>query len=347
MYSDVRVINELVQRESAFVDPILREVSKVIVGQDAMVERILIGLLTGGHVLLEGVPGLAKTLTVKTLCDCISAKFQRIQFTPDLLPADVVGTVIYNQQRGEFSAKRGPIFANLVLADEINRAPAKVQSALLEAMQELQVTIGDTTFPLDPPFMVMATQNPIEQEGTYPLPEAQIDRFMLHIKVGYPTREEERKIMERMADAALLAPFRKRKEGAEGAAPNPLAVVPVVSPEQILESRKTVAQVYVDEKIKDYIIDVVVATRDPKKAGMKDLTDMIAHGASPRASIALNLAARAHAFLKHRGYVTPEDIKAVGPDVLRHRIIRTYEAEAEEVSSEQIVKRIFEAVEVP
>jgi len=347
MYSDVRVINELVQRESAFVDPILREVSKVIVGQDMMVERILIGLLTGGHVLLEGVPGLAKTLTVKTLCDCISAKFQRIQFTPDLLPADVVGTVIYNQQRGEFSAKRGPIFANLVLADEINRAPAKVQSALLEAMQELQVTIGDTTFPLDPPFMVMATQNPIEQEGTYPLPEAQIDRFMLHIKVGYPTREEERKIMERMADASLLAPFRKRAQGTEGAAPNPLAVQPVVSTEQILESRKIVAQVYVDEKIKDYIIDVVVATRDPKKAGMKDLTDMIAHGASPRASIALNLAARAHAFLKHRGYVTPEDIKAVGPDVLRHRIIRTYEAEAEEVSSEQIVKRIFEAVEVP
>jgi len=347
MYSDVRVINELVQRESAFVDPILREVSKVIVGQDMMVERILIGLLTGGHVLLEGVPGLAKTLTVKTLCDCISAKFQRIQFTPDLLPADVVGTVIYNQQRGEFSAKRGPIFANLVLADEINRAPAKVQSALLEAMQELQVTIGDTTFPLEQPFMVMATQNPIEQEGTYPLPEAQIDRFMLHIKVGYPTREEERKIMERMADASLLAPFRKRAQGTEGAAPNPLAVQPVVSTEQILESRKIVAQVYVDEKIKDYIIDVVVATRDPKKAGMKDLTDMIAHGASPRASIALNLAARAHAFLKHRGYVTPEDIKAVGPDVLRHRIIRTYEAEAEEVSSEQIVKRIFEAVEVP
>ena len=347
MYSDVRVINELVQRESAFVDPILREVSKVIVGQDMMVERILIGLLTGGHVLLEGVPGLAKTLTVKTLCDCISAKFQRIQFTPDLLPADVVGTVIYNQQRGEFSAKRGPIFANLVLADEINRAPAKVQSALLEAMQELQVTIGDTTFPLEQPFMVMATQNPIEQEGTYPLPEAQIDRFMLHIKVGYPTREEERKIMERMADAALLAPFRKRAQGTEGAAPNPLAVQPVVSSEQILESRKIVAQVYVDEKIKDYIIDVVVATRDPKKAGMKDLTDMIAHGASPRASIALNLAARAHAFLKHRGYVTPEDIKAVGPDVLRHRIIRTYEAEAEEVSAEQIVKRIFEAVEVP
>jgi MoxR-like ATPase len=347
MYSDVRVINELVQRESAFVDPILREVSKVIVGQEMMVERILIGLLTGGHVLLEGVPGLAKTLTVKTLCDCISAKFQRIQFTPDLLPADVVGTVIYNQQRGEFSAKRGPIFANLVLADEINRAPAKVQSALLEAMQELQVTIGDTTFPLDPPFMVMATQNPIEQEGTYPLPEAQIDRFMLHIKVGYPTREEERKIMERMADAALLAPFRKLKEGAEGAAHNPLAVVPVVSPEQILASRKIVAEVHVAEEIKDYIISVVVATRDPKKAGMKDLADMVAHGASPRASIALNLAARAHAFLKHRGYVMPEDIKAVGPDVLRHRIIRTYEAEAEEVTSEQIVKRIFEAVEVP
>ncbi len=347
MYSDVRVINELVQRESAFVDPILREVGKVIVGQDAMVERILIGLLTGGHVLLEGVPGLAKTLTVKTLCDCIHAKFQRIQFTPDLLPADVVGTVIYNQQRGEFSAKRGPIFANLVLADEINRAPAKVQSALLEAMQELQVTIGDTTFPLEQPFMVMATQNPVEQEGTYPLPEAQVDRFMLHIKVGYPTREEERRIMERMADAALLAPFRQRAQGAAGAAPNPLAVQPVVTTEQLLESRKIVAQVYVDEKIKDYIIDVVVATRDPKKAGLRDLGDMIAHGASPRASIALNLAARAHAFLKHRGYVTPEDVKAVGPDVLRHRILRTYEAEAEEVSTEQIVKRIFEAVEVP
>jgi MoxR-like ATPase len=342
MISDVRIINELVQRESAFVDPLLREVGKVIVGQEAMVERILIGLLTGGHVLLEGVPGLAKTLTVKTVCDAISARFSRIQFTPDLLPADVVGTVIYNQQRGEFSAKKGPIFANLVLADEINRAPAKVQSALLEAMQELQVTIGDATFKLEPPFMVMATQNPVEQEGTYPLPEAQLDRFMLHVKVGYPTREEERRIMERMAEATLLAPWRARGEG-----PDPLDVDAVVTPQQLLEARKVVAQVYVDERIKDYLIDVVAATRDPKRAGLRDLGDMIAHGASPRASIALNLAARAHAFLKHRGYVTPEDVKAVGPDVLRHRVLRTYEAEAEEVTSEQIVRRIFEAVEVP
>ena len=343
MYSDVRVIQELVQRESAFVDPIVREVGKVIVGQETMVERILIGLLTGGHVLLEGVPGLAKTLTVKTVCDAIHAKFQRIQFTPDLLPADLVGTVIYNQQRGEFSAKKGPIFANLVLADEINRAPAKVQSALLEAMQELQVTIGDTTYPLEQPFMVMATQNPVEQEGTYPLPEAQLDRFMMHVRVDYPSREEERKIMERMTDALLNGP---RKGEAEGA-PDPLKVNTVVTTEQILAARKVVGQVYVDEKIKDYIISIVVATRDAGKAGMRDLADMIAHGASPRASIALNLAARAHAFLKHRGYVTPEDVKAIGPDVLRHRIIRTYEAEAEEVSSDQIVRRIFDAVEVP
>src|SRR5687768_8845724 len=344
MYSDVRAINEMVQRESAFIDPILHEVKKVIVGQDEMVERILIGLLTGGHVLLEGVPGLAKTLTVKTVCETITAKFQRIQFTPDMLPADVVGTVIYNQQRGEFSAKRGPIFANLVLADEINRAPAKVQSALLEAMQELQVTIGDTTYPLEVPFMVMATQNPIEQEGTYPLPEAQVDRFMLHVKVGYPTREEERKIMERMSDAVLMGPRRTR--GAD-APPDPLEVKHVVGPQQILDARKVVAQVYVDEKIKDYIIDVVTATRDPKRVGQRDLADMIAHGASPRASIALNLAARPHAFVRHRGYVTPEDVKAVGPDVLRHRIIRTYEAEAEEITSETIVRRIFDAVEVP
>ena len=338
MYSDVRAINELIQRESGFIDSILHEIRKVIVGQDAMVERILVGLLTGGHVLLEGVPGLAKTLTVNTLCQTISAKFQRIQFTPDLLPADVIGTVIYNQQRGEFSAKKGPIFTNLVLADEINRAPAKVQSALLEAMQELQVTIGDTTYPLERPFMVMATQNPIEQEGTYPLPEAQVDRFMLHVKVGYPTPEEERKIMERMADRQLL--------GGGGVA-DPLAVSTVVTPKQIMDARKIVGQVYVDEKIKDYIIDVVTSTRDPKRAGLADLVDMIAHGASPRASIALNVASRAHAFIKHRGYVTPEDVKAIGPDVLRHRIIRTYEAEAEEVTSEQIVRRIFETIEVP
>ena len=340
MYSDVRAINELVERESAFIDAIVSEVGRVIVGQDHMVERLLIGLLTSGHVLLEGVPGLAKTLTVRTLCDTVSAKFQRIQFTPDLLPADLVGTVIYNQQSGRFTAKRGPIFANLILADEINRAPAKVQSALLEAMQERQVTIGDETFPLDRPFMVMATQNPIEQEGTYPLPEAQIDRFMLHVQVGYPSREEERKIMERMAVHTLR----------EGEEENPAAVLKakrVVTPSEILQARKIISQVYVDEKIKDYVVDIVLATRDPKRAGLKDLTEMIAHGASPRASIALNVAARAHAFMRHRGFVTPEDVKAVGPDVLRHRLIRSYEAEAEEISSDQIVRRIFEAVEVP
>jgi MoxR-like ATPase len=339
MSIDVRAINDLVQRESAFVDAILTEVRKVVVGQDTMVERILIGLLTGGHVLLEGVPGLAKTLTVKTLCETIAASFSRIQFTPDLLPADIVGTVIYNQQRGEFTAKRGPIFANLVLADEINRAPAKVQSALLEAMQELQVTIGDQTYKLTPPFLVMATQNPVEQEGTYPLAEAQVDRFMLHVKVEYPTKEEERKIMERMADRLLM--------GSTPQAQDPNAVRQVTTPAQLLDARRTIGHVYMDERIKDYIVQVVTSTRDPGAVGLKDLRDMIAHGASPRASIALNVAAKAHAFLKHRGYVTPEDVKAVGHDVLRHRIIRTYEAEAEEITSEALVRRIFEAVEVP
>lgn len=339
MSIDVRAINDLVLRESAFVDAILTEVRKVVVGQDTMVERILIGLLTGGHVLLEGVPGLAKTLTVKTLCETIAASFSRIQFTPDLLPADIVGTVIYNQQRGEFTAKRGPIFANLVLADEINRAPAKVQSALLEAMQELQVTIGDQTYKLDPPFLVMATQNPVEQEGTYPLAEAQIDRFMLHVRVEYPTKEEERKIMERMADRLLMGPTRVDQD--------PNAVRQVTTPAQLLDARRTIGHVYMDERIKDYIVQVVTSTRDPASVGLKDLRDMIAHGASPRASIALNVASKAHAFLKHRGYVTPEDVKAVGHDVLRHRIIRTYEAEAEEITSEALVRRIFEAVEVP
>ncbi|MEM6956354.1 MAG: MoxR family ATPase [Myxococcota bacterium] len=339
MSTDVRAINDMVQRESAFLDPILHEVQKVVVGQEHMVERILIGLLTGGHVLLEGVPGLAKTLTVNTLCKTVSASFSRIQFTPDLLPADVVGTVIYNQQSGEFSAKQGPIFANLVLADEINRAPAKVQSALLEAMQELQVTIGDTTYKLQAPFMVMATQNPVEQEGTYPLAEAQVDRFMMHVRVSYPTPVEERRIMERMADHLLLGP---REDGS-----SPLDVQPLASVEQLLSARKTIGHVYMDEKIKDYIIQIVTATRDPAAAGMKDLAPMIAHGASPRASIALNLASRAHAFLKHRGYVTPEDVKAVGHDVLRHRILRTYEAEAEEITSDQLVRRLFETVEVP
>jgi MoxR-like ATPase len=326
---DVRSLNELVAKESAFVDRLVNEVGKVIVGQQYMVERILVGLLTGGHVLLEGVPGLAKTLTVRTLCEAIHAKFARIQFTPDLLPADLVGTVVYNQPRGEFTSKLGPIFANLVLADEINRAPAKVQSALLEAMQERQVTIGDKTYPLPEPFVVMATQNPIEQEGTYPLPEAQIDRFMLMIRVGYPSREEERKIMDRMTQ------------------PETAHADTVVTPVELLDARKIVKQVYVDEKVKEYIVEVVFATREPAKHGMKDLGSLIEFGASPRASIALNLAARAHAFLRHRGYVTPEDVKAVGADVLRHRLVLTYEADAEEVTSEQIVKRIFEVVEVP
>ena len=326
---DVRALNELVAKESAFVDRITNEVGKVIVGQSYMVERILIGLLTGGHVLLEGVPGLAKTLTVRTLCDAIAAKFARIQFTPDLLPADVIGTVIYNQQKGEFTSKLGPVFANLVLADEINRAPAKVQSALLEAMQERQVTIGDKTYPLPEPFIVMATQNPIEQEGTYPLPEAQVDRFMLMVKVGYPSREDERKIMDRQT------------------APEPTRAEQVVTQAELLDARKIIKQVYVDEKVKDYIVEVVFATREPQKHGLKDLAPLIEYGASPRASIALNLAARAHAFLRHRGYVTPEDVKAVGPDVLRHRLVLTYEADAEEVTAEQVVRKVFEVVEVP
>jgi MoxR-like ATPase len=294
-----------------------------------MVERILIGLLTGGHVLLEGVPGLAKTLTVKTLCDTIAAKFSRVQFTPDLLPADVIGTVIYNQQKHEFTSKLGPIFANLVLADEINRAPAKVQSALLEAMQEHQVTIGDRTYPLPDPFVVMATQNPIEQEGTYPLPEAQVDRFMLMVKVDYPSRAEERLVMDRMTSVVNVKPE------------------PVITPNDLLQARKVVRDVYTDERVKDYIVNIVFATRQPDQAGLKDLGPLIEYGASPRASIALNLAARAHAFLRHRGYVTPEDVKAIGPDVLRHRVVLSYEAEAEEVQAEDIVRRVFEVVEVP
>jgi MoxR-like ATPase len=326
---DVRVINDLVHQQSAFVESLTAEVGKVIVGQKAMVERILIGLLTGGHVLLEGVPGLAKTLTVKTLSDALEMRFQRIQFTPDLLPADIVGTTIYNQAKSEFVSKKGPIFANLVLADEINRAPAKVQSALLEAMQERQVTIGDTTHPLPDPFLVMATQNPIEQEGTYALPEAQLDRFMLMIKVGYPTKEDERAIMDRMTSGMKVS------------------AAPVANPARIAEARSVVQQVYIDEKIRDYIVSIVHATREPKAHGLGELSDFISFGASPRASIYLNLAARAHAFLRHRGYVTPEDIKAVGVDVLRHRVILTYEAEAEEITSETIIRKLFEHVEVP
>jgi MoxR-like ATPase len=326
---DVRVINELVHKQSAFVEKLNAEVSRVIVGQKAMIERILIGLLTGGHVLLEGVPGLAKTLTVKTLSDALHMQFKRIQFTPDLLPADIVGTVIYNQAKGEFISKKGPIFANLVLADEINRAPAKVQSALLEAMQERQVTIGDATYRLPDPFLVMATQNPIEQEGTYALPEAQLDRFMLMIKVGYPSREDEREIMDRMTSGMEVR------------------AQPVATPAEIAEARSVVGQVYIDEKIRDYIVSIVHATREPKAHGLGSLADFIQYGASPRASIYLNLAARAHAFLRHRGYVTPEDIKAVGVDVLRHRVILTYEAEAEEITSETVVRKLFEHVEVP
>jgi MoxR-like ATPase len=326
---DVKAVNELVAQESGFVDQIVAEVGKVIIGQKYMVERILIGLLTGGHVLLEGVPGLAKTLTVKTLADTLRARFQRIQFTPDLLPADIVGTTIYNMQTAQFSAKKGPIFANLVLADEINRAPAKVQSALLEAMQERQVTIGDETHKLPAPFIVMATQNPIEQEGTYALPEAQLDRFMLMIKVGYPTKVEEREIMDRQTS------------------PTPTSASSVATPEQILSARRVIGQVYIDDKIKDYIVNVIYATREPRAHGLAELADFIEYGASPRASIYLNLAARAHAFLRHRGYVTPEDVKAVGADVLRHRVSLTYEAEAEEITSEDIVRRLFEHVEVP
>jgi MoxR-like ATPase len=327
--NDVRALNELVAKESAFLDGLTSEVGKVIVGQTYMLERILIGLLTGGHVLLEGVPGLAKTLTVRTLCDAIDAKFARIQFTPDLLPADLIGTVIYNHQKGEFSSKLGPIFANLVLADEINRAPAKVQSALLEAMQERQVTIGEQSYKLPDPFVVMATQNPIEQEGTYRLPEAQVDRFMLMVKVGYPGRAEERQIIDRTTGLIEAK------------------ASPVVHTEQLVAARRVVRDIYMDDRVKDYIVDVVFATRDPAQKGMKELASLIEYGASPRASIALALAARAHAFLRHRGYVTPEDVKAIGPDVLRHRVVLTYEAEAEEVTSEQVVRRVFEVVEVP
>jgi MoxR-like ATPase len=326
---DVRALNDIVAKESAFLDDLMAEIGKVIVGQTYMIERVLVGLLAGGHVLLEGVPGLAKTLTVRTVCEAIHAKFSRIQFTPDLLPADLIGTVIYDQKTGEFSSKLGPIFANLVLADEINRAPAKVQSALLEAMQERQVTIGDKTYQLPDPFVVMATQNPIEQEGTYALPEAQVDRFMLMIKVNYPSRDEERAVMDRMTSPVTATALAR------------------TSPERLLEARKVVRDVYMDNRVKDYIVDVVFSTRDPAAKGMKDLGPLIEYGASPRASIALNLAARAHAFLRHRGYVTPEDVKAIGPDVLRHRIVLSYEAEAEEVTAEDIVRRVFEVVEVP
>ena len=330
MQQDVRVINELVRNESGFIDDIFSEVEKVIVGQRVMIERTLLGLLTGGHILLEGVPGLAKTLTVNTLAQTLQAQFQRIQFTPDLLPADLVGTLIYNQKSGEFVPKKGPIFSQIVLADEINRAPAKVQSALLEAMQEKQVTLGDTTYALDTPFFVMATQNPIDQEGTYPLPEAQVDRFMMLVKVGYPSIEDERIIMDRQLG----------HDQAE--------VRAIITPDVIENAQKTIYEVYLDEKVKEYILKIIFATRDPHSVkGLESYQDLIQYGASPRASIWMAKAARAHAFMKRRGYVIPEDIKALAPDILRHRVIPTYEAEALNLDSDRIIQQILEVVEVP
>jgi len=325
---DMQQINERVKEQSEFVRRVTDEVGKVIVGQRQMIDRLLIGILSNGHVLIEGVPGLAKTTAVRVLAQAIRTSFQRIQFTPDLLPADLIGTLVYNPRTGDFTTKKGPIFHNIILADEINRAPAKVQSALLEAMQERQVTIGETTFALDEPFLVLATQNPIEQEGTYPLPEAQVDRFMLKVKVTYPDPQEELAIMDRVEVGA-----------------NP-AVDPVVTPADILAARDVVGQIYVDEKVKKYIVDLVMATRDPKAYDI-DIAGLIEYGASPRASIYLQQCARSHAFLQGRGYVTPQDIKSIGMDVLRHRVIITYEAEAEELASEDVVQRIFDEVPVP
>lgn len=327
--TDIKLLNEKIQRESAFVDMLQIEISKIIIGQKSMVERLLIGLLSNGHVLLEGVPGLAKTLSIKTLAAAIQAKFQRIQFTPDLLPADLIGTMIYNQRNGEFSVRKGPIFANFILADEINRAPAKVQSALLEAMQERQVTIGENTYKLDEPFLVLATQNPIEQEGTYPLPEAQVDRFMLKIKIDYPRREEECLIMR------------------QNIGPNLPEIKAVISPAEILKARSIVQEVYMDEKIEKYILDIVFATRIPKDFKLERLSNLINYGASPRASIYLAIGAKAFAFVKRRGYVIPEDVRAICHDVLRHRIAVTYEAEAENITSENIIDDILNTIEVP
>jgi MoxR-like ATPase len=327
--TEVEAIARAVEERSQGTDRLVEAVERVVVGQRAMVEGLLVGLLTNGHVLLEGVPGLAKTLTVSTLAKAIHANFSRIQFTPDLLPADLIGTLIYNPREGEFTPRKGPIFANIVLADEINRAPAKVQSALLEAMQEKQVTIGDTTYPLEAPFLVLATQNPIEQEGTYPLPEAQVDRFMLKLKIGYPTKEEERRVLDRMATSK----------------PN-LDIEPVVSIDDLMQARQTVDMIYIDEKVKDYIVDVVHATRTPDAYGI-EMTGLLDFGASPRATIALTLAGKAHAFLRGRGYVTPQDIKSIGLEVLRHRIIPSYEAEAEGLSSDDLVKRVLDHVPVP
>lgn len=329
MSIDITQLTKTVEEKSDFVRKVLNEFERVIVGQQYMLERMLIAILANGHILLEGVPGLAKTTAVTALSDAIDAKFSRIQFTPDLLPADLTGTQIYRQSDGNFYTRKGPIFANIILADEINRAPAKVQSALLEAMQEKQITIGDETFKLDRPFLVLATQNPIEQEGTYPLPEAQLDRFMLKIKVDYPTREQERQILERLSGIT-------REDD----------ISPVISPAEILDVRSLVDSIYIDDKIKDYIIDIVFATREPQKYGL-ELDDMISFGASPRATIYLARAAKAHAFIRGRAYVTPQDIKAIGLDVLRHRVCVSYEAEAQDKTSEDIIQIIFDNIEVP
>jgi MoxR-like ATPase len=329
MATDVKQIGSLVQQKSDFVRSLFSELDKVIVGQRYMLERMLIGLLANGHILLEGVPGLAKTLAVTTLSRAIDADFRRIQFTPDLLPADLIGTQIYRQSDGQFYTRKGPIFANIILADEINRAPAKVQSALLEAMQERQVSIGEETFPMPNPFLVLATQNPIEQEGTYPLPEAQLDRFMLKVKIGYPDKSQERQILDRMA-----------------ATDKKFDIKPVIKPRDIAEVRAVVDEIYIDEKVKDYIVNIVCATRDPKSYGL-DLANFISYGASPRATIYLAVAAKAHAFIQQRGYVTPQDVKSIGLDVLRHRVIVSYEAEAEDKTSEDIIKTIFDNIEVP
>jgi MoxR-like ATPase len=326
---DIKAITEKVKTESTFVETVLAEVQKVIVGQRYLLERLAVGLLTKGHILVEGVPGLAKTLSVKTLAGVVDAEFRRIQFTPDLLPADLIGTMIYNQRDGTFYARKGPLFSNIILADEINRAPAKVQSALLEAMQERQVTIGETSFPLADPFLVLATQNPIEQEGTYPLPEAQVDRFTFKLKIDYPNQAEEKQILERMTVSA------------------PAQVNKVISPAAINRAADVVREIYIDERVKDYIVNLVFASRKPAKYGLNDIAGFIQYGASPRATIYLTTAAKAHAFLRSRGYVTPEDVKNIGMDVLRHRIILTYEAEAQEVTTEDVIKEIFDKIEVP
>ena len=323
-------INDKISIESAFINDLRKSLSQKIVGQEEIVNKIFIGLLANGHVLLEGVPGLAKTLMANTISQLINVKFQRVQFTPDMLPADLLGTLIYNQKKSEFETRKGPIFSNLILADEINRAPAKVQSALLEAMQERQVTIGENTFPLEAPFLVMATQNPIEQEGTYPLPEAQVDRFMLKLKVDYPNKDDERAIIRQEAKTGIMESLK-----------------PIITKQKIFDAQKTINDIYVDEKVEEYILNLVLATRNPEKYNLNDIVNLIEYGASPRASINLVLASKVRAFLEHRGYITPEDVRYIGTDILRHRIILTYEAEAEEITSDDIIQRLFDTIEIP